>query len=71
MIPVAFGAVLQGIQSLDAFLDPPTIGALDAEDLAECWRTANQLCKACDDLHHKLRNAYADRIIDASHKGTA
>lgn len=67
MMPAAIGAVVSAIQSLDGFLDDQ-IAHLGDEDLAETWRAAVRLCEAAEGLHHKLRSAYADRIIAASHQ---
>lgn len=71
MIPAAFGAIVAAVRSLDGRLDPETLRQLTPEDLADAWRAANELCRAADDLHQKLRDAYVDLILRASNpKGT-
>lgn len=70
MMAAGFGAVLSGIQALDAHLDERTMRQIDAEDLAACWRTTSDICKAADALYAKLRGALADEISRAS-KGQA
>lgn len=68
MIPAAFGAILQGIRSLDSHLDPDTLAALDGEDIAACWKTAGEICDAAGDLHRKLRQTLVERISATSHR---
>lgn len=72
MIPAAFGAITHAVGALDAHLDPATLHHLSDEDLAASWRAASDLCADTDALYQKLKTAYANRIIHASHgKGTA
>lgn len=65
MIPAAFGVIRAALGALDNTLDPATLDQMGSDDLGASWRAAIDLCKAADDLHGKLRAAYANEFVRA------